>query len=79
MRIVSFLTAAIIAVIIMCALTCRPAHAEIDPNFRGLPAEVVQKIKAHCAQEWPDDFSMQAYCAMLQVQGWRALHDQDSK
>lgn len=37
-------------------------------------ADVLPHVKQHCADAWPDDYSMQAFCIQQQHNGWMAIN-----
>jgi hypothetical protein len=52
----------------LVALNSAPAVAQTTWN------DVLPQVKQHCAKEWPDDYSMQAYCIKKQRAGWEAVN-----
>ena len=41
--------------------------------------DVLPRVRIHCAQEFPDDYSTQAYCIKQQHDGWNEVHgDEDA-
>lgn len=43
-----------------------------------VPADVFAEVRARCAEEWPDDYSMRAYSEQRQFDAYREL-ERDSE
>jgi len=57
----------------MAAMIKAPAIEQEKPS-NGVPAEVMAKIRAEAATEYPSDFDMQEYVIRKQVKAWRSIN-----
>jgi len=46
---------------------------QLNARNGGVPADAYRVASGRCITDWPDDFSMQAYCLRQQLEGYAAV------